>query len=263
MCRRHILAAVALALAAAALASAPAAPAHPPAPVDESGHPVRGQIHTWMHQAKVPLVRGRIVVRRVVCPMGPVFAGCVFPARPRVLYLRPWLREPRRILYHELGHTFDLLVLNKRERRRFKRIVGIRRPGWFSGGLPPAEWFADGYASCAVRPRLRRAVRPTPYGYAPTRRRHARVCALIRAAAKPRGRPPEPPRNPPPVIEVPPPPPEQTQPGREPGTCTLFDELTTGCEPTPAPGEPGSPEQPGPPEQQPGPPAPSLPLPFA
>lgn len=49
-----------------------------------------------------------------------------------------------RLLYHELGHVFDLLVLNGRERRRFKRIAGIRRDDWFHGGLPPAEWFGDG-----------------------------------------------------------------------------------------------------------------------
>lgn len=257
MCRRHKLAAVLVALAAGMLAGASPGPAHPPAPVNELGRPVRGQIHAWMHQAKVPLVRGRVVIRRAFCPMRLVFAGCVFLAQPRVLYLRPVLREPRRILYHELGHTFDLLVLNQRERRRFKQIVGIRRRGWFRGELPPSEWFADGYASCAVRLRLRRTVRPTPYGYSPSSRRHARVCALIRSAAKPRGRPPQPPANPPPVIEVAPPPPEQTQPGQA-GECTLFDELTTGCEPTAAPGQPGTPEEPGSPE--PGPPP--LPLPV-
>jgi hypothetical protein len=203
----------------------------------------------------VPLVRGRIVIRRTPCPASPSFAGCVFTSRPRVIYLIPNLVEPRRLLYHELGHTFDLLVLNQRERRRFKRIVGVRRHGWFRGGLPPAEWFADAYASCAVRVRLRRSVRPTPYGYAPTRRRHARVCALIRAAARPRGGRPQRPSNPPAVIEVQAPPPEQTQPGQG-STCTLFDQLTTGCEPTQAPEDPDPPAPPPP-----TPPGPPLPLP--
>ena len=254
MCRRHTLAAVLVVLAAAGLAAAAPASARPTVLVDELGRPIHGKLHPWLRQAKVPVVRGRIVIRRTACPMGAAFAGCVFPARPRELYMRPGLHEPRRIFYHELGHTFDLLVLNRRERSRFKRIVGIRRHGWFRGGLPPAEWFADGYAACAVRPRMRRAMRPTPYGYSPAPRRYNRVCALIRSAAKPRGRPPQPPSNPPPVVEVAPPPPEQTQPG-QPGTCTLFDQLTTGCEPTPAPGQPAPPEQPGAP--QPGP----LPLP--
>ena len=218
---------------AAALIATPAA-AHPPAPVDQAGRAVRGKLHAWMHQAKVPLVRGRVQIRRVPCPPNPSFAGCVVFARPRTLYLSPNLFEPRRILYHELGHIFDLHVLNARERRRFKRILGIRRPGWFHGGLPPSEWFADGYASCAVRLRLRRAVKPTPYGYAATRGQHARVCRLIRAAARPRGRPRKPPRNPPRVIEVEPPPPQETQPGG--GECTLIDQLLTGCTPPPPAG---------------------------
>jgi hypothetical protein len=252
MCRRHILCLpAALAVLAAGALPAPAL-AHPPAPFDELGRPIRGQLHAWMHQAKVPLVRGRIVIRRTLCPAGPGLAGCVFTARPRILYLAPRLFEPRRLFYHELGHTFDLLVLNQRERRRFKLIVGIRRSGWFRGGLPPAEWFADGYASCALHVRVRRAIRPTPYGYAPSPRRHARVCALIRAAAKPRGRRPQPPGNPPPVIEAEPPPHEQTQPGQG-GSCTLFDQLTTGCQPTPTPPAP----QPSPPQ-----PAPPLPMPV-
>jgi hypothetical protein len=221
------------ALAAAAVAVPSSA--HPPAPVDESGHAIRGKLHTWLHQAKVPLVRGRVQIRRVRCPLNTSLAGCVYTARPRTLYLSPGIHEPRRTFYHELGHVFDLRVLNARERRRFKRIVGIHRGGWFHDGLPPAEWFADGYASCAMRPRLHRRLRPTPYGYAATPRRHARVCRLIRAAARRHGRPPKRPDNPPRVIEVPPPPPQETQPGQ--GGCTMVDQLLTGCRP-PAPPPP-------------------------
>jgi hypothetical protein len=196
-------------------------------------------MHTWMHRSKVPLVRGRVAIRRSLCPASPTLAGCVFLRAPRTIYLLPHVRtsEARRLLYHELGHVFDLLVLNGRERRRFKRIAGIRRDGWFSGGLPPAEWFADGYATCAARTRVRRHSRATPYGYAPRPRQHARVCRLIRSAAKPRGRKPTPPPAPPPVVEAPPPPPGETSPGQG-GSCSLIDELTTGCTATPAPPAP-------------------------
>jgi hypothetical protein len=215
------------ALAAGSL-GAPAA-AHPPAPVNVLGQPVRGKMHVWMHRSKVPLVRGRVRILRGACPGNPVFVGCVFAASPRTIYLLPQLRQPRLILYHELGHVFDQLVLNGRERRRFKRILGIRRTGWFAGGLPPGEWFADAYATCAAHRRVRRGVRATAYGYAPRPRQHARVCRLIRKAAAPRGRPPAPPKAPPRVIEAPPPPPSETAPGGDPSTCTLIDELLTGC----------------------------------
>lgn len=229
------VATLALVAGALAVSGAPAG-AHPPAPVDEAGHPVRGQLHTWMHRSEVPFVHGRVEIRRVACPMGLSFAGCVFTARPRVLYLRPHLHQTRRVFLHELGHVFDLVVLNARERRRFKRILGIRRSGWFYGGLPPAEWFADGYAACAMRLRLRRAFSPTPYGYSPSPRRHARVCRLIVTAARPGGRPPQRPKNPPRVVEVKPPPPQETQ---QPGEgCNLLDQLLSGCEPPPAPPPP-------------------------
>jgi hypothetical protein len=211
------------------LAVAVPALAHPPAPVSERGRAVRGKLHSWMHQAKVPLVNGRVQIRRRACPSNPRVAGCVYSGRPRTLYMKRGLNEPRRILYHELGHVFDLRVLNRRERGIFKRIVGIRRRGWFRGGLPPAEWFADGYASCAVRLRLRSRAPATPYGYRPTRGQHARVCRLIVNAAAPRGRPPQPPRNPPPVTEVEPPP--ENEPSEDEGGCNLIDQLLTGCNP--------------------------------
>ena len=245
---------VALCLGLSALPAA--AEGHPPAPVDEGGRAIRGQLHTWLHQANVPLVRGRVQIRRTGCPGRPELVGCVFSARPRVMYLRPsGVRAPRLVFYHELGHVFDIRVLNSRERRRFKRIMGIRRGGWYGGALPPSEWFADAYAACADSLARWRGANATWYGYRPSRAQHLRTCALIRRAATPRGRPPQRPPDPPPVIEVEHPPPAQTQPseGREPGDgeggndgpgggtpvepsgCTLVDQLLTGCEPEPAP----------------------------
>jgi hypothetical protein len=232
--RQRRIANVVLAALAAGMIAAPAL-AHPPAPVDERGHPIRGKLHSWMHQAKVPLVHGRVRIKRGPCPMHPDFVGCVFSARPRTIYLGWNARDLRAVLYHELGHVFDHLVLNSRERRQFKRIIGVQGAGWSRGRLPAAEWFADGYAECAVRPRVRRRAGRTAYGYAPTTRQHARVCRLIRRAAKPHGRRPQRPRNPPPVVEVAPPPPEQSQPSQpSEGTCTLVDQLLTGCTPPPA-----------------------------
>jgi len=198
-----------------------------PTLVDQQGRPIRGKLHRWIDRSKVPVPAGRIQIRRMPCPLDGSLAGCVYTRRPRVVYIRPGLHEPRRILLHELGHVFDLTVLNMRERTRFKRIIGIRRSGWFQGALPPAEWFGDGYAMCAVRLRLHRRAHPTPYGYAPSPRAHALVCRLIRSAAKPHGRRPKRPRNVPPVIEVAPPPPGQTGEGG----CTLVDQLLTNCTP--------------------------------
>ena len=223
----------ALAVLTALVVVAPAL-ARTPVVVDQQGRLVRGHLHTWIGRAKVPLPSGRIQIRRVACPLNASLAGCVYTRRPRVVYMRPSLHEPRRILYHELGHVFDLTVLNNRERVRFKHIVGIRRAGWFNGALPPAEWFGDGYALCAMRLHLHGRPRATPYGYAPSPRAHARVCRLIRSAARPQGRRPKRPKHAPPVVEAQPPPPSQT--GH--GGCTLVDQLVTGCTPPPPPPPP-------------------------
>lgn len=233
--------AVAVAVAAMLLA-APAALGHPPAPVDEGGRAIAGKTHRWLHQANVPLVRGRVQIRRSACPGHPVLVGCVFTARPRTLYLRREVRAPRLVLYHELGHIFDLRVLNRRERRAFKRIAGIRARGWYGGELPPSEWFADAYSACAARLKLWRAARPTSYGYSPSRRQHVRACRLIHRAAAPRGRPPERAPNPPPVIEVEPPPPSEREPDSGDPECNMVEQLLSGC----APAEPPPSPVPGP-----------------
>ena len=206
------------------------ASAHPPTPIDRSGREFGGGLHRWMHRSKAPLVKGRVQIIRAACPGNPQLDGCVFPRRPRRIYMGTRLRNPRRLLYHELAHVFDLRVLNNAERRGFKRIMGIRRGGWFRGALPPAEWFAEGYANCAYRRTIRRAGRPTAYGYRASTRQHRRVCLLIARAAAPRGRPPQKPANPPPVIETKPPPPSPPPPAEGP-SCNPVEQLLTGCAP--------------------------------
>jgi len=246
-------AAVAVVASAVAVVSA-GAQAHPPAPFGPGGQPITGTIHHWLHQAKVPLVHGRIRILIGGCPGTANFVGCIFTRRPRVIYLSPAARQPRAVLYHELGHTFDMRVLRPRHRRAFKRIVGIHTRGWFTSRPPAAEYFADAYALCAERGRLRQAQAATAYGYRATPRMHRRICALIREAAAParpkhrRKRPPapSPPQDAPPVAEPTQPPPPR-QPGSEeepsgpyqpPGPtppafpgCGPIDALLTGCDP--------------------------------
>jgi hypothetical protein len=244
------LAALAALVCASALVGASQGGAHPPAPYGPGGHRIGGTMHSWLHQAKAPLVRGRVHVLIGGCPGAPLFVGCIFTRRPRVIYLSPAARRPRAVLYHELGHTFDLQVLHPRHRRKFKRLMGIRTRGWFTSSPPAAEWFADAYTACAQQRRLRRARAATPYGYRATPSRHERVCALIRDAADPdrrdkRRRPPAdapkvaephtPPPPAPPGRKRPPSGPYQPPLGDEPTYslpgCDLVEQLVTGCKP--------------------------------
>ena len=199
-------------VAACLLIPAPAL-AHPPKPVGAGGRAVRGTMHGWLHQARAPLVRGRVQILVIGCPARPRFVACVYSRRPSRIYIRPGLRNMRWALYHELGHVFDFQVLNNRERRRFRQIMGIRENRWFGGRRRAAELFSEGYASCARFGPKRAPRRRSVYGYAPTARQHRATCRLLRRAAAPRGRRPQPPPKPPRVIGPPPSPPADSPAG--------------------------------------------------
>ncbi len=216
----------------ALVAFAAGADAHPPAPIDARAKPVHGKFHRWLHRSRAPLFRGRLQIVRSACPGYPEFAGCVNSRRPRRVYLQPGAARLRGLYYHEVGHVFDLVVLNGRERRAFKRIIGARKGGWFRGNPGPSELFADAYAACSLHRRLGRRLSRTAYGYRATPRRHARACALMRRAAAPRGRRPQPPPKVPPVVDQKPPPVKQAPPGPtqpKPKPCSLLETLLGGC----------------------------------
>ena len=236
--------------AALALVACATAEAHPPAPYGPSGDQLGGAVHRWLHEAKAPLVHGRVRVLVGDCPGAPLFVGCIFTRRPRTIFLSPRARRPRAVLYHELGHTFDLTVLHRGQRAAFKRLMGISTPGWFTSEPPAAEWFADAYTLCAERRRIGHAVAATPYGYRATPRGHAKACRLIRDAAEPKPKPRRkrrqpsdtprvvepkgPPSNPPGPNEPPSgpyqPPPPDTPIYVLPG-CDFVEQILTGCEP--------------------------------
>jgi hypothetical protein len=228
-----------------ALVLAPSASTHPPALVAGTGKEIRGQPHRWLHQSRMPLVNARIQLVVGGCPGVPHFSGCVFTRRPRRIYLRPDARSPRSVLYHELGHSFDLTLLRYRDRRAFRRILHVGKLGWFAGSPPPSERFAEAYALCARFGTRRPAASKlgwshSAYAYQPTRGQHRAACELIqRAGAKRRQRrnpKPQPPANAPPIIEQrPPEPPPKREP---PPKSDPFPDL---------PGVPGSPPLPVPP----------------
>jgi hypothetical protein len=136
----------------------------------------------WVDRSAVPTPPGDVTVNLASCPDGPAWsAACVNPAT-RVIHLGPDGRDSVTLL-HEVGHIFDAYVLDDAGRAEFQAIA--RRPGPWEGSAasnPPIEQFAEAYALCANYPVLRRA-RMAMYGYLATPRRHARVCAAIRAAA--------------------------------------------------------------------------------
>lgn len=214
-----------LALAFGASIPVPDASAGIPKLINRAGKPIHGKRIKWLRQSRMPLVGGRIRILSGACPGNPQFSACVFSRHPRTMYVRPGGRSPKGVLYHELGHTLDLVLLRHADRRAFKRTMGLGGRGWFTGAGPPAELFAEGYALCSrFGPRRPAASKldftRSVYGYRPTRREHRSVCALIQRAGAPKrhGKRPKPqrPADTPPLIEQQPPQPPSEQPATPP-----------------------------------------------
>ena len=169
------------------------------------------------------------------CPALPRAAGCVYRRRPRTIYIRPGVRSPRSVLLHELGHLFDLRVMNNGDRGRFRRIMRATRRKWWAGRIPLAEQFAEAYSFCARYRRIVAIGRYATYDYGPSRRQHRSVCALIVAAARDAA-PAVPAPQAPPVTRADPVPPPQAPPGSVPGgTAKPKPKPTPTPTPTPRP----------------------------
>lgn len=186
--------------------------------VTPRGTPLPGLWQPWASASLMPTVRGRVTLRRARCPARPSAAGCVYTRRPRTIWLKPGVDDPRGVLLHELGHVYDLAVLNNRDRGRFRRIMGRRRTRWWKGSLPLAEQFAEAYSWCARYARIVSISRYSSYRYRPTSRQHKAICRLVVRAARDR----DPARKPDGAPAVtgphpPPPPPPSTDPGVVPG----------------------------------------------
>jgi hypothetical protein len=226
----RVCAAVVVVLAAALAAAAPPASGRAaPRLIDRHGKEVRGRPARWLQQSHMPLVGGRIRLIIGRCPLRPKFAGCVYSRRPRRLWLNMSAYNPKSVLYHELGHTFDFVLLRRSDRKKFKRVMHLRRPGWFAGEGPPSELFAEAYAYCSrfgMKPPTgkQRDWTRSLYRYRPSHKQYKATCTIIKRAGAPkrqRSRPkPQPPANPPRVIEEEKAPPQQPPP-KEPGDGVL------------------------------------------
>lgn len=184
--------------------------------VARSGRPLPERWQRWVRRSLVPVVNGRVKVGLDGCPAHPRAVGCVYSTRLSTVYIDSRRAVLPATLYHELGHLFDWRVLNNRERRRFKRLIGMGSRGWFSGSTPPAEQFAEAYSFCARYRRIKSIRAYTTYGYDPSPASHREACALMKRAAKPEGGRAQPAPNPPATISDPNPPPPQ--PPDDPGT---------------------------------------------
>jgi hypothetical protein len=207
----------ALAVAMLALAVAPASGGPDVSLTGPGGRALHGSWERWARASLMPTVGGRITVRMTGCPALPRAAGCVYRKRPRTIYLRRGLQRPRSVLLHEMGHLFDLRVMNNGDRGRFRKILGAHKRRWWAGKIPLAEQFAEAYSFCARYDRIVSIARYSNYHYRPTRAEHKKICALIVKAADD-GKRPAPPPQAPVVTRADPVPPPQPAPSTVPGS---------------------------------------------
>ncbi|RKQ92190.1 hypothetical protein C8N24_2031 [Solirubrobacter pauli] len=180
--------------------------------VSATGGPLAGHWQTWARSALVPTVTGQVTLQLTACPELPRMAGCVYTRQPRVIYVKPGIKQPRAVLLHELGHVYDLTVFSNTDRGRFRKIMRRPHTRWWSGTRPLAEWFAEAYAWCARHARIDSIADEAIYEYDPTPSQHRQTCTLIKTAARDRTPPAPPPDKPPVVTGDPAPAPTVTQP---------------------------------------------------
>jgi hypothetical protein len=134
----------------------------------------------WVDAARVPTVARTVTLRLDGCRESELLA-CA-PGGDGMIDVAPeWMS--RHVLFHELGHLFDDGAMSPGTREAFKALV--HRGGPWDGPAetnPPNEQFAEAYALCARRRRLRRTYF-AGYHYAPTPDMHRRVCGFIRQTA--------------------------------------------------------------------------------
>lgn len=180
--------------------------------VGADGGPLHGPYQGWVNRALMPTPPGRVTIDLTGCPVMPDADGCVLLDRPDTIYLLGTARQAKReyrlrryrlTLNHELGHVFDVRLLDDDERRSFSELVGRAGRGWWDGDEPAAELFAEAYAYCsAYRGKVRRSARlDAHYGYRPSGGRHRAVCRLVHEAARDREPAPQPPPQQPPSTE--------------------------------------------------------------
>jgi len=131
----------------------------------------------WLSSFAVPAPPGYIDFGIGRCA-NPLEVGCMSWLRPiAVVRIDRSDRLDRFTFAHEMGHVFDFYVLDQIGwRPRFAALEG------FSWQTPRSEeYFADSYALCALRRRLKRTV-TTDYGFRVTPSLHQRICALIHSA---------------------------------------------------------------------------------
>lgn len=176
-----------MAFVVAALAALPASASAATVILAPGGRPYQ----RWVDHAKVPTPPTTIQIEETPCPSDDRTSACTWVGGPIHLVPRRLGPVVRHEFLHELGHSFDYLVMTEWARARFLKIIRDSPP-WHAPANSPHEQFAEAWAFCARfgaakrsrRLRRRMLFASVGYGYALNWRTHRRACALIQNVAR-------------------------------------------------------------------------------
>lgn len=101
----------------------------------------------WLSNAEMPRPDGPVFVHAKPCPFIKDALAC---SKGRHVWMEESWGSP--VFLHEVGHVFDTVELDRRERKRFMRAIGwwgpwrdYSRPTW----LRASELFAETWSRCA------------------------------------------------------------------------------------------------------------------
>lgn len=157
---------------------------------NQDGTPTGDPWQAWADQSLAPSPPGDVTFTVGQCPYDERATGCArWYSDGTAEVFVSFKPGARAVELHELGHIYDSRVMNDRAREAWKQATDDERPDWMvpvDGGnrcSDPCEWFAEGYAKCALRgPHIRSAVHGV-YAYVMGPIRHRRGCRVIRMAA--------------------------------------------------------------------------------
>lgn len=151
----------------------------------------------WADEAKMPTpnVPVQIIEMSGTDPAWPCKTeygyepeACVLSLTGEIFLDTARLVQPRRVVYHELGHIFDARALTDADRERFATLIEFPAEPWLSSAYhgTAGEIFAEAYAECAsvgARIGTFNGMIVPPHRLI-GKRLHFQLCTLIERAAR-------------------------------------------------------------------------------
>ena len=134
------------------------------------------QYQKWTDDSLVPTPKKRIRLSLKGCTSQTGTWSCALPNA--VISIAPQDHGNQAVFLHELGHQVDFLMAHRRDRQRYRQIVGCRNR-WRAYPVGCQELWATSWGLCARYIALPDQYE-TQYEFRPTPTMHKYACRLFR-----------------------------------------------------------------------------------